>query len=267
MIKEEIIEKTKEDEFLKYYIMIEGFIYRLFISNYKYNFVLGMEIFCMIMKYIGNIEDKIIYYKGNKINKEEYINIIKEVCNIKCNDEFTYKFKSINYLDNYIVNIEVYYKEEYFGLLDFEIKEEKKYIKNHKYNFKSNIFNRDMFLISYFPETFIALEYEKIMNGCFILKDFYYIDFLLNIRYYDCRVNYNKLQEAIFRVCEINNSFMSVSNYKNIIEAINNNYELRSSWKIFRHENKYAFNIQFYNIITDLEKIGEIFSRSFKVII
>ena len=60
---------------------------------------------------------------------------------------------------------------------------------------------------------------------------------------------------------------MSVSNYKNIIEAINNNYELRSSWKIFRHENKYAFNIQFYNIITDLEKIGEIFSRSFKVII
>ena len=241
--------------------MYDRFIERLSVSKYRDNFILKGGFYLSTLFGINNRSTMDIdaLFKMADFNEENIVKIIKEILNIKLNDN-----TQLNYLKTESIRDE----DEYGGFRVFiEVK-----IENIKerfnldivtgdpitpkeivYKYKPILGDKSIKLLAYNLETVLAEKLETVLtrveaNGR--MRDFYDI-YLIYTKDWS-NIKTNNLKKAI------DNTFSKreySGNSLKALEIIKESNELRNRWKRYQKKNDYAKNIDFEDIIKCLEKI------------
>jgi len=71
------------------------------------------------------------------------------------------------------------------------------------------------------------------------------------------RNNFEILKEAVRRTSEKRNSIAELQEWKEIVEALQNDTSIQVLWEKYRKENAYADSHSFSDVITTLSTIGQ----------
>lgn len=249
--------------------MLERLLERISVSKYNNNFILkgGMLISAMLGIDSRTTMDIDTTIKGIKLNKENIKNILKEICDIKINDNVTFEIEKIEFIreDDEYGGYRVTFKANYMNNLPVIMKidittGDKITYKEIKYSFELMLEDRKIKLWSYNIETIIAEKFEAIIKRGSLgtrIRDFYDIHMLLNTQFKN--INIKILKDAIYLTSKHRNSLEDVLNWRGVVEVLKNDLNMQSKWKRYQKNNFYAQKIEYFDLINSLVKIGRIF--------
>ncbi|MBR1404893.1 MAG: nucleotidyl transferase AbiEii/AbiGii toxin family protein [Treponema sp.] len=247
---------------LQNYIM-ECFIKRISISEYKNNFILkgGLLIASLVGIQNRSTMDMDTTITGFTLEKEETIKILKQICSISCNDDFNFIFDRIE---------DIREDDEYSGLRAFLFADYEKIHapfsidittgdkitpKEINYSFK-RIFDKDVIEIYSYPiETVIAEKLETILSRNIENtrpRDFYDILALMPLTH-NC--NSEILREALFNTSKRRSSEKYLKNTKVLVETIKVDTFMNSLWQKYAKKQPYAENITFEKVCSTVENL------------
>lgn len=239
------------------------------ISKSKYNGEIILKGGLLLTSIIGDdnrtTKDMDMTLKGIPLNKEIISNIFRKIFEIDINDGVSFE----------IISVKDIRKEDIYGRFRLNIlsklENNKTYItveltngdkitpKEMKYSYNSIFENKKISIMSYTLETVLAEKIHSVLTlGTLTtrLKDYYDIYILM----FDKRVFIDKviLKSAIKNTFENRNVVINIDEFKNIVNDIANDDDMKYKWKYYQERNEYAKNISFIEIINSINKVLKI---------
>ena len=248
--------------------MLERLLERISVSKYKDNFILkgGMLISAMLGIDSRTTMDMDTTIKGFKLTEENISNIIKEICNIKIDDEVTFEVQKIELIredddyGGYRITFKANYMESMPVIMKIDITTgDKITYKEIKYSFNLMLEDRKIQIWSYNLETVMAEKFESIIKRGTLgtrVRDFYDIYMLLNTQAKN--IDFNTLKEAIYSTAKHRNTINIIKDWSKIIEQLNNSDIMKKQWERYQKNNFYAKEIKYEDLIESLIEIGKI---------
>lgn len=247
---------------LQNYIM-ECFIKRISLSQYKDNFILkgGLLIASLVGLQNRSTMDMDTTITGFSLTKDETVKIIKYICTVPCDDDFTFVFDRIE---------DILEDAEYSGLRIFLFAD---YEKIHapfsmdistgdkitpekiNYSFK-RIFDDEKIIMNAYPiETVLAEKLETILSRNIEntrSRDFYDILALKPLAY---KCDSAILKEALQNTAQKRGSTKYLENTKNTMKAIKTDSFMISLWNKYCKKQPYAEKITFEQVCNEVEDL------------
>ena len=242
--------------------MLERFLERISLSNYKNNFILkgGMLISSIIGIDSRTTMDMDTTIKGFKLNKENILNIMSEICDIKIDDNISFKVTKIEEIrddDEYggfRVSFESFYNSNMPVILKIDITTgDKITYKEEYYEFKLMFEERKIQVLSYNIETIIAEKFESILKRGPLstrIRDYYDVYILLHTQKQN--INKNVLKDAIKNTFKYRKSIKLLDEFEEIIELLKFNENMIKQWKRYQKNNFFAEDIIYEDLISSI---------------
>ena len=238
--------------------MMERFLERVAVSDYKDNFVIkgGMLITSMIGIALRSTMDIDTSVKSQNLSAENMTRIVEDIKNIKLDDGVTFEIKNIsNIMD----------EMEYPGIrisinaimgklitpMKIDISTGDVIIPAAtEYKYELLLEDRSINLWSYNIETILAEKLQTILSrGLFNtrMRDFYDVHMLLLM--YAKRIEKEILKKAFDSVCMKRETVNLKSEGERILRAIASDVQIEKLWNAYRKKFSYAADIQYYDIM------------------
>lgn len=255
--------------FQMYYF--ERILERISKSDYKGQIILkgGLLLSSIIGIDERTTRDMDATLKGIVVSEEKVIEIFNEILNLELHDGVLFKLvgvKKIRLEDDYNgfrINI--------LATLDSN----KTYIaidltvgdvitpREMKFNYNSLFENKKISVLAYTVETILAEKFQTVISRGILntrMKDYYDIHMLIDTKIDE--INTSNLVLAIKSTFTKRDTKFDISEFKLILEELNESVELPKMWKEYQNKNHYANDIDYSNTITAVEKIIKILEMS-----
>ena len=203
--------------------------------------------------------------KGMNLNKENVLNIIKDIIAIDINDGVRYEIFSIKDIrlekkyPGFKIHLLAYLEDLRTHLMIDITTGDVITLKEIDYEYNAIFDNETINIMSYNIETIIAEKFEAIISRNVInsrMKDYYDL-YIFTILKCD-NVNKNLLKIAINNTCNNRKTTNYLNDSSNYINLISKNEDLKKLWKEYQNKNVYAKNINFEDTILAISKINEL---------
>lgn len=203
--------------------------------------------------------------KGMNLNKENVLNIIKDIIAIDINDGVRYEIFSIKDIrlekkyPGFKIHLLAYLEDLRTHLMIDITTGDVITLKEIDYEYNAIFDNETINIMSYNIETIIAKKFEAIISRNVInsrMKDYYDL-YMFTILKWD-NVNKNLLKIAINNTCNNRKTTNYLNDSSNYINLISKNEDLKKLWKEYQNKNVYAKNINFEDTILAISKINEL---------
>lgn len=203
--------------------------------------------------------------KGMNLNKENVLNIIKDIIAIDINDGVRYEIFSIKDIrlekkyPGFKIHLLAYLEDLRTHLMIDITTGDVITLKEIDYEYNAIFDNETINIMSYNIETIIAEKFEAIISRNVInsrMKDYYDL-YMFTILKWD-NVNKNLLKIAINNTCNNRKTTNYLNDSSNFINLISKNEDLKKLWKEYQNKNVYAKNINFEDTILAISKINEL---------
>lgn len=269
-LKNKIKKRAKEigaqpQELLQMYFF-ERLLYRISISQYKFNFILkgGLLLSAILGDERRTTSDMDTMIKGIDIESDELLKIIQKIINIKTDDAISFevqKTKEIRVDDVYGgINIKLIAKKD--GLIvplfiDITTKDP---ITPREIEFKyKSIFDDEYIKIMAFnKETIIAEKFETLIKDTETntrAKDFY--DLYVLIKEYWNELDKTNLIKAIRNTCKRRESLYILDELEERFDFIKESAILQGEWYKYQISHLYARDINYADIMKNINLIIE----------
>lgn len=248
--------------------MLERFLERISVSEYKDNFILkgGMLISAMLGIDSRTTMDMDTTIKGFKLTEESISKIINEICNISLDDEVTFEVQKVDLIredddyGGYRVTFKANYMKSMPVIMKIDITTgDKITYKEIEYTFSLMIEDRKIKIWSYNIETVIAEKFESIIKRGILgtrVRDYYDVYMLLNTQ--KKNIDFDTLKIAIYATAEHRDTLNIIKDWNKSVEQLENSDIMKKQWERYQKDNFYAKDIKYEDLIKSLKKIGEI---------
>lgn len=241
---------------------MERFLERLSLSKYKNNFILkgGMlvsSILGITSRATMDIDTSVI---SLDLNKENILNVINEIINIKLEDNVTFEITNISNImeENIYPGVRIKFMC-HFGTFNQMIKldistGDVMTPSSINYKYKLMLEDRNISLLSYNLETLLAEKLETIISRGLAntrMRDFYDVYEIFSTR----NIDFIDLKEAFRNTSIKRNTNISVDNIKIIINEIKNNEALIEQWNKYEKDNYFINDVTWNEIMKVIEDI------------
>ena len=278
-LKNKIKKRAKEigaqpQELMQMYFF-ERLLYRISISEYKFNFILkgGLLLSAIIGDERRTTSDMDTMVKGIDIKSDKLLKIINKIINIKTNDDISFnieKSKEIRVNDIYGgINIKLIAKKD--GLIvplfiDITTKDP---ITPKEIEFKyKSLFNSEYIKIMAFTkETIIAEKFETLIKDTETntrAKDFY--DLYIIVKDYWNEINKTNLIKAIKNTCKRRESLYILDEITERFDFIKKSSILQNEWNKYKISHLYAKGIEYSDIMNNISLILEEFEKEISTV-
>ena len=278
-LKNKIKKRAKEigaqpQELMQMYFF-ERLLYRISISQYKFNFILkgGLLLSAIIGDERRTTSDMDTMIKGIDIESDELLKIIQEITNIKTDDAISFeieKTRKIRVDDIYGgINIKLIAKKD--GLIvplfiDITTKDP---ITPREIEFKyKSIFDDEYIKIMAFnKETIIAEKFETLIKDTETntrAKDFY--DLYVLIKEYWNELDKTNLIKAIRNTCKRRESLYILDELEERFDFIKESAILQGEWDKYQISHLYARDINYADIMKNINLIIEELAKEVAII-
>lgn len=248
-------------------VMFESLIRRISISKYKENIIIkgGFLLSSILGFNQRSTMDMDATLKGMNLNKENVLNIIKDIIAIDVNDGVRYEIFSIKDIrlekkyPGFKIHLLAYLDDLRTHLMIDITTGDVITLKEIDYEYNTIFDNETINIMSYNIETIIAEKFEVIISRNVInsrMKDYYDLYMFTTLKWDN--VNKNLLKIAINNTCNNRKTTNYLNDSSNYINLISKNEDLKKLWKEYQNKNVYAKNINFEDTILAINKINEL---------
>ena len=248
-------------------VMFESLIRRISISKYKENIIIkgGFLLSSIFGFNQRSTMDMDATLKGMNLNKENVLNIIKDIIAIDINDGVRYEIFSIKDIrlekkyPGFKIHLLAYLDDLRTHLMIDITTGDVITLKEIDYEYNTIFDNETINIMSYNIETIIAEKFEAIISRNVInsrMKDYYDLYMFTTLKWDN--VNKNLLKIAINNTCNNRKTTNYLNDSSNYINLISKNEDLKKLWKEYQNKNVYAKNINFEDTILAISKINEL---------
>lgn len=257
-------EKSADAQILIRNYMMERFLERISLSEYKDKFILkgGMLVAAMVGLDARSTMDIDATVKGANVSVEDVKNIITEILAVSVEDGVTFRIKSI---------AEIMDEADYPGirvsmdtLFDGAVTPLKIDIstgdaitpREVRYNFKLMLEDRTIAVWAYNLETVLAEKVETIIRRDVLntrMRDFYDIHILNQI--YGKNLDYQILHDAIIATAKKRGSEEKISEAMEIFIDVENDNETNKLWKSYQKKFSYADDITWGEVMQSVREV------------
>ena len=256
-----------DSRYIIQYVMFESLIRRISISKYKENIIIkGVFLLSSIFGFNQrSTMDMDATLKGMNLNKENVLNIIKDIIAIDINDGVRYEIFSIKDIrlekkyPGFKIHLLAYLEDLRTHLMIDITTGDVITLKEIDYEYNTIFDNETINIMSYNIETIIAEKFEAIISRNVInsrMKDYYDLYMFTTLKWDN--VNKNLLKIAINNTCNNRKTTNYLNDSSNYINLISKNEDLKKLWKEYQNKNVYAKNINFEDTILAISKINEL---------
>lgn len=269
-LKNKIKKRAKEigaqpQELMQMYFF-ERLLYRISISQYKFNFILkgGLLLSAIIGDERRTTSDMGTMIKGIDIESDELLKIIQEITNIKTDDAISFeieKKREIRVDDVYGgINIKLIAKKD--GLIvplfiDITTKDPIT-PKEIEFKYKSIFDDEYIKIMAFNKETIIAEKFETLIKDTETntrAKDFY--DLYVLIKEYWNELDKTNLIKAIRNTCKRRESLYILDELEERFDFIKESAILQGEWDKYQISHLYARDINYADIMKNINLIIE----------
>lgn len=269
-LKNKIKKRAKEigaqpQELMQMYFF-ERLLYRISISQYKFNFILkgGLLLSAIIGDERRTTSDMDTMIKGIDIESDELLKIIQEITNIKTDDAISFeieKTREIRVDDVYGgINIKLIAKKD--GLIvplfiDITTKDPIT-PKEIEFKYKSIFDDEYIKIMAFNKETIIAEKFETLIKDTETntrAKDFY--DLYVLIKEYWNELDKTNLIKAIRNTCKRRESLYILDELEERFDFIKESAILQGEWDKYQISHLYARDINYADIMKNINLIIE----------
>lgn len=269
-LKNKIKKRAKEigaqsQELMQMYFF-ERLLYRISISQYKFNFILkgGLLLSAIIGDERRTTSDMDTMIKGIDIENDELLKIIQEITNIKTDDAISFeieKTREIRVDDVYGgINIKLIAKKD--GLIvplfiDITTKDPIT-PKEIEFKYKSIFDDEYIKIMAFNKETIIAEKFETLIKDTETntrAKDFY--DLYVLIKEYWNELDKTNLIKAIRNTCKRRESLYILDELEERFDFIKESAILQGEWDKYQISHLYARDINYADIMKNINLIIE----------
>ena len=248
---------------LKRYFM-EQMLTRIAISKYKTNFILkgGLLISSMVGLSSRATQDIDVSIINKPLTKDEIEKMITEICNIDIGDNIRFELTSIQdireefdypgirlsfkvYMDKIVDSLKM-------DITTGDIITPKEIV----YGYKLLLEDKTIKLCSYSIETIIAEKIESILSKNILgtrMRDYY--DLYLLEKLFKDRIDKNLQKQALENTCAKRKTTDILTNAKEIVADIENDWGQQNLWKNYSNKNTYVENVSFEDTIKSIKSI------------
>lgn len=248
----------------------ERLLYRISISEYKYNFILkgGLLLSAIFGDERRTTQDMDTMIKGLPMDIKQLTRIIKKIVSIDCNDDIKFEVltrKDIRLDDIYGgIRIKLIGYKEHLQVplfIDITVGDP---ITPRELEFKYKCMFDDSYIniMAFNLETIIAEKFETFITDNIINtrnKDFY--DLYMILENYYSKLNKEQLIKAIKNTFERRNVEFDIDKIKSNFEAIKISDRLKHNFENFKVKKEYAKNISYEEIMNKINIIIELLSK------
>lgn len=256
-----------DSRYIIQYVMFESLIRRISISKYKENIIIkgGFLLSSIFGFNQRSTMDMDATLKGMNLNKENVLNIIKDIIAIDINDGVRYEIFSIKDIrlekkyPGFKIHLLAYLEDLRTHLMIDITTGDVITLKEIDYEYNAIFDNETINIMSYNIETIIAEKFEAIISRNVInsrMKDYYDLYMFTTLKWDN--VNKNLLKIAINNTCNNRKTTNYLNDSSNYINLIGKNGDLKKLWKEYQNKNVYAKNINFEDTILAISKINEL---------
>lgn len=256
-----------DSRYIIQYVMFESLIRRISISKYKENIIIkgGFLLSSIFGFNQRSTMDMDATLKGMNLNKENVLNIIKDIIAIDINDGVRYEIFSIKDIrlekkyPGFKIHLLAYLEDLRTHLMIDITTGDVITLKEIDYEYNAIFDNETINIMSYNIETIIAEKFEAIISRNVInsrMKDYYDLYMFTTLKWDN--VNKNLLKIAINNTCNNRKTTNYLNDSSNYINLISKNEDLKKLWKEYQNKNVYAKNINFEDTILAISKINEL---------
>lgn len=256
-----------DSRYIIQYVMFESLIRRISISKYKENIIIkgGFLLSSIFGFNQRSTMDMDATLKGMNLNKENVLNIIKDIIAIDINDGVRYEIFSIKDIrlekkyPGFKIHLLAYLEDLRTHLMIDITTGDVITLKEIDYEYNTVFDNETINIMSYNIETIIAEKFEAIISRNVInsrMKDYYDLYMFTTLKWDN--VNKNLLKIAINNTCNNRKTTNYLNDSSNYINLISKNEDLKKLWKEYQNKNVYAKNINFEDTILAISKINEL---------
>lgn len=248
--------------------MLERLLERIAVSKYKDNFILkgGMLISALLGIDSRTTMDMDTTIKGFSLTEEKIKDIVTEICNIDLKDDVILKPKKIESIredddyGGYRITFEANYNNEMPVTMKIDVTTgDKITYREMRYDFSLMLEDRKIEIWSYNIETIIAEKFESIIKRGVLgtrIRDYYDIYMLLNTQ--NKNIDKSTLKNAIISTCNHRGTMDYIKEWKETLEVIRCDLEMKNQWRKYQKNNFYADGIEYNDLIDSLNRIGNI---------
>lgn len=248
----------------------ERLLYRISISEYKYNFILkgGLLLSAIFGDERRTTQDMDTMIKGLPMDIKQLTRIIKKIVSIDCNDDIKFEVltsKDIRLDDIYGgIRIKLIGYKEHLQVplfIDITVGDP---ITPRELEFKYKCMFDDSYIniMAFNLETIIAEKFETFITDNIINtrnKDFY--DLYMILENYYSKLNKEQLIKAIKNTFERRNVEFDIDKIKSNFEAIKISDRLKHNFENFKVKKEYTKNISYEEIMNKINIIIELLSK------
>lgn len=256
-----------DSRYIIQYVMFESLIRRISISKYKENIIIkgGFLLSSIFGFNQRSTMDMDATLKGMNLNKENVLNIIKDIIAIDINVGVRYEIFSIKDIrlekkyPGFKIHLLAYLEDLRTHLMIDITTGDVITLKEIDYEYNTIFDNETINIMSYNIETIIAEKFEAIISRNVInsrMKDYYDLYMFTTLKWDN--VNKNLLKIAINNTCNNRKTTNYLNDSSNYINLISKNGDLKKLWKEYQNKNVYAKNINFEDTILAISKINEL---------
>ena len=251
--------------------MLERLLERIAVSQYKDNFILkgGMLISAILGMSSRSTMDMDTTVKGFELTEENASKILNEICAIELDDDITFKMNKIELIredddyNGYRATFEAKFKNAMPVIFKIDITTgDAITYKEIEYDYNLMLEDRKIPVWSYNLETILAEKFEAVIKRGITgtrIRDFYDVYMLINTQ--DENINKKLLTVAINLTSEHRESLHLVKDWKNTLELLRNDEDMKKRWGVYQKTYFYAREIEYDDLMESVEKIGKIYDK------
>ena len=245
--------------------MMERFLERISISEYRDNFILkgGMLVAAMVGIDARSTMDMDATVKGTAVNVEDVENIIAGIIRIPINDGVDFRVKSISEIMDEAdypgvrANLDCYFDGTRTPLKIDISTGDVITPKEVRYSFKLMFEERTIDVWAYNLETVVAEKLETILARTTAntrMRDFYDLHMLYQL--YGDTLNKEVLTQAFAATAEKRGSAFLIPKTEEVMCVVYNSVEMRKLWGNYRKKFSYASDISWHSIMCSIRQIA-----------
>ena len=248
----------------------EHILERISKSKYKHNIILkgGLLLSSIIGVDVRTTRDMDATLKSLPLEKDNVIEIITEILNIKVDDGIKFEIESVK---------DIRQESEYGGFkinISTIMDNLKVYLtielttgdriapREIEYMYNSHFEDKKIPILAYTLETLIAEKYQTVIDRDIYntrMKDFYDIYVLINDN--KEKINFKNLVLAIRNTFKYRETELKIENIKEQLNNMKSSEQLIKLWKSYQITAPYSSNISFNSLFNSLEYITNILSK------
>ena len=245
--------------------MMERFLERISISEYRDNFILkgGMLVAAMVGIDARSTMDMDATVKGTAVNVEDVENIITGIIRISINDGVDFRVKSISEIMDEAdypgvrANLDCYFDGTRTPLKIDISTGDVITPKEVRYSFKLMFEERTIDVWAYNLETVVAEKLETILARTTAntrMRDFYDLHMLYQL--YGNTLNKEVLTQAFAATAEKRGSAFLIPKAEEVMYKVYNSVEMQKLWENYRKKFSYASDISWHSIMCSIRQIA-----------